>query len=113
MDSLDGDDVLTVTYLRGDPVPDVLRYAAAKLRCEYIKACNNDSSCQLSAYVQSISRAGVDFTMIPYTELLANNLTGIAIIDSTISFYNPYNLKQRGRIYAPELMVPRQQTWPV
>jgi hypothetical protein len=113
MNSLDGDEVLTVTYIRGDGVPDPLRYAAAKLRCEYIKACNNDSSCQLSAYVQSISRAGVDFTMIPYTELLANNLTGIAIVDTTISFYNPYGLKQRGRIYAPELMVPRQSTWPV
>lgn len=112
MDSLDGADVLTVTYLRGDGVPDPLRYAAKKLACEYIKACNNDSSCALSGYVQSVSRAGVDFTMIPYAELLANNLTGIAIIDTTISFYNPYNLKSRPRIYAPEIMVPRQASWP-
>lgn len=112
MDSLDGDDVLTVVYTRGDGVPDPLRYAAKVLACEYIKACNNDKGCRLSSYVQSVSRAGVDFTLIPYAELLANNLTGIATIDSTISFYNPGNLRERPRIYAPELMVGRQQSWP-
>ncbi len=110
--TLDGDDVLTVTYVRGDGIPSSLKYAAKQLACEYIKACNGDSSCQLSAYVQQISRAGVDFTMVPYTDILSMNLTGIAIIDQTIRMFNPYNAKQRLRIYAPELMVPKQATWP-
>jgi hypothetical protein len=110
--SLDGDDVLTVTYVRGDGIPSSLKAAAKKLRCEYIKACNGDTSCQLSAYVQSISRAGVDFTMVPYADLLAMNLTGVWIVDQTIKMFNPYGLKQRPRIWAPELMVPKQVTWP-
>lgn len=110
--SLDGDDVLTVIYVRGDGVPESLKYAAKKLACEYIKACNNDSSCQLSAYVQSVSRAGVDFTLVPYSELLAMNLTGIALIDMTIRSFNPNGLQQRPRLYAPEFRVPKQTTWP-
>jgi hypothetical protein len=112
MNSLDGDEVLTVTYLRGDPVPDVLRYAAKVLACEYIKACNNDKSCQLSTYVTSVSRAGVDFTMIPLTELLDQNLTGIPRIDQTIRMFNPYGLRERGRILAPELATGRTVSWP-
>lgn len=99
-------------YVRGDGVPESLKYAAKKLACEYIKACNNDSSCQLSAYVQSVSRAGVDFTLVPYSELLAMNLTGIALIDMTIRSFNPNGLQQRPRLYAPEFRVPKQTTWP-
>lgn len=112
LNSLDGDDVLTVTYLRGDPVPDTLRYAAKVLACEYIKSCNQDKSCRLSSYVTSVSRAGVDFTLIPLTELLDQNLTGIPLIDQTIRFYNPYGLRERHRILAPELRYGRVTSWP-
>jgi hypothetical protein len=112
MNTLDGDDVLTVTYTRGDGIPSSLKSMAKRLACEYVKSCNNDSTCQLSSYVQSVSRAGVDFTITPFSEILASGLTGIAIIDQTIRMFNPNGLHSRPRLYAPELMVPRQQTWP-
>lgn len=110
MNNSTGDDVFEVTYVRGTPVPGPLLIAAGIVACEWIKACTGDSSCRLSSYVQAISRQGVDMQLTPLTQLLDENLTGIPEVDTLIRFYNPYRLKERPRLWAPELRVPRQVT---
>lgn len=106
LDSDDGPNVLEVTYLRGNPVPPALLNAAATLACEWAKACTG-GDCRLSNRVTSISRSGIDISMVDPNDLLDNGLTGLWEVDSVIRALNPYMRKQRGRIYAPELNVPR------
>jgi len=45
-------------------------------------------------------------------EILEGGLTGMWEVDMVITALNPYRLKQRLRIYAPELNVPRTVTSP-
>lgn len=97
-----GDNVFVVTYLRGNVVPFALLNAAATLACEYAKACMG-AECRLSNRVTSISRSGIDISMVNPSDLLDNGLTGLWEVDSVIKALNPYMRKSRGRIYAPEL----------
>lgn len=109
MNSDDGDEVFLVTYLRGTAVPAALLNAAATLACEWGKACAG-GDCRLGNRVTSMARNGVQINMVDPSELLADGLTGITEVDALIAVYNPYGLKQRIRIYAPELRVPRTVT---
>jgi hypothetical protein len=104
-------DAFEVTYLRGLPVPDALAQAYASLACEYAKACLG-LVCRLPSRVSSISRQGVTISMVDVAELLRNGLTGLWEVDQVILALNPYGLKGRTRFYSPELMEPRQITFP-
>jgi len=106
LDSDTGDNVFIVTYLRGNVVPPALLNAAATLADEYVRACLG-ADCRLSNRVTSISRSGIDISMSDPADLLDQNLTGITEIDRVIVALNPFRRKARGRIYAPELNVPR------
>ena len=106
MNSDTGDNVLEVTYLRGLPVPPALARAASMVMCEWAKGCMG-ADCRLSNRVTSISRSGIDISMVSPSELLEEGYTGIQEVDSIIRAFNPYARKQRGRVYAPELKVPR------
>lgn len=111
MDSDDGSNVFVVTYLRGSPVPAALLRAASTLACEWAKACNG-GDCRLSNRVTSMVRNGITIDMVDPTALLDDGLTGLWEVDTVIRALNPYNNKQRMRIYAPELNVPRTVTSP-
>lgn len=111
MDTDDGDNVFTVTYLRGTPVPNALLQAGATLKCEWGKACVG-ADCRLSNRVTSAARQGITINMVDPQDLLDSGMTGLWEVDSVIRALNPYNLQQRLRIYAPELNVPRMVTSP-
>lgn len=111
MDTDDGPDVFEVTYGRGLEVPTVLLTAASILADEWAKMCVGDE-CRLSTRVQSGSRNGMTFEMIDPNMFLSDGLTGITEVDQIILALNPYRQKQRFRIYAPELRVPRMVTSP-
>lgn len=106
LDNDTGDNVFIVTYLRGSPVPPALLNAAATLADEWVRGCTG-GDCRLSNRVTSISRSGIDISMMNPADLLDNNQTGLWEVDAVINALNPYQRKQRGRIYAPELNVPR------
>ncbi len=111
MDSDDGDEVFVVNYLRGKPIPAVLLNAAATLACEFGKACVG-ADCRLGNRVTSLARQGVTIDMLSPSDLLDDNLTGVWEVDSVIRAINPYGVRERLRIYAPELRVPRMVTSP-
>jgi hypothetical protein len=104
-------DAFEVTYLRGLPVPTALANAYATLACEYGKACLG-LPCRLPSRVTSISRQGVTISMVDINELLRSGLTGLWEVDQVIAALNPNGLKGRTRFYSPELMEPRQITFP-
>jgi hypothetical protein len=112
LDTDDGANVLEVTYLRGDAVPNALLRAASALECEWAKACVGDDTCRLSNRVTSLVRSGITIDMVSPEELLESGLTGLWEVDTVIRAFNPYRLQERLRVYAPELNVPRQTTWP-
>jgi hypothetical protein len=104
-------DAFEVTYLRGLEVPTALANAYATLACEYAKACLG-LACRLPSRVSSISRQGVTISMVDIAELLRNGLTGLWEVDQVILALNPHGLKGRTRFYSPDLLEPRQVTWP-
>jgi hypothetical protein len=112
MDTDDGANVLVVTYKRGDPIPTPLLTASSTLACEFGKACTPGAECRLSSRVTSLARNGITIDMLDPTEILEGGLTGMWEVDMVITALNPYRLKQRLRIYAPELNVPRTVTSP-
>lgn len=111
MDTDDGKNVFTVSYVRGEPVPSALLTAAGTLACEWAKACLG-GDCRLSNRVTSLARNGVQIDMVDPNDFLMNGMTGITEVDTLIQAYNPYGLKERLRIWAPELRVPRTVTSP-
>lgn len=112
MDTDDGDNVFEVTYQRGTAVPTALLRAAATLACEWAKACVGDASCRLSNRVTSVARQGITIDMVDPQSLLDSGMTGLWEVDSIIRAFNPNRTNERLRVYAPELNVPRQTTWP-
>lgn len=112
MDTDDGPNVFEVTYVRGTPVPSVLLRAAATLACEWAKACTGSEGCRLSNRVTSIARQGIQIEMLDPSTILEGGLTGLWEVDNVITALNPFGRKQRARIWAPELNVPRMVTSP-
>lgn len=112
MDTDDGDNVFIVTYQRGTAVPNALLRAAATLACEWAKGCLNDETCRLSNRVTSVIRQGITIDMVNPEDLLESGLTGLWEVDTVIRAFNPNRTNERLRVYAPELNVPRQTTWP-
>jgi hypothetical protein len=111
MDTDDGDNVLEVTYVRGTTPPPALLRAASALECEWGKACTG-ADCRLSNRVTSIARQGINIEMASPEAFMEDGMTGLWEVDSVISALNPYKRKQRARIWAPEMNVPRTVTSP-
>lgn len=111
MDTDDGDNVFEVTYIRGTTPPPALLRAASTLECEWAKACTG-AECRLSNRVTSIARQGINIEMASPEAFMDEGMTGLWEVDSVITALNPYRRKQRSRIWAPEMNVPRTVTSP-
>ena len=106
-----GTDVWEVTYLRGRTVPAEVLQATAILACEYVKRCENDSSCRLSSRISSMDRQGTSFTFVSPELMLSLGLTGISEVDDIIAAVNPAGLKYQPRVFSSATNPwPRQTT---
>jgi hypothetical protein len=103
------DNTMTVTYSRGEPVPQALLDAAGTLACEFAKACTG-GPCRLPGRLSTIARQGVQLTFQNIDFLTANMFTGIPEVDQIIKAFNPYGLARPMRLYSPDLPVTRQTT---
>lgn len=97
-----------VTYLRGNPVPQDILDAAATLACEFAKSCAGNE-CRLSSRMQSLTRQGVSVSYVDIDRLLKAGLTGITEVDQVIVADNPYQLKERPRMWSYDTS-PRTRT---
>lgn len=112
MDTDTGDNLFTVTYQRGAPVPQTLLDAAATLACEFAKACTGASDCRLPSRIQTLARQGVTVSFVDVDTLLDKGLTGITEVDMVIRAWNPRSLDRRMRVGSPEIRAGRIVTSP-
>lgn len=99
-----------VEYTYGSPPPEQIEKALDSLTCELDKAYSGDDSCRLPERVTSISRQGIDMTILDPQDFLENGLTGIVEVDLAIRVFNPSKAKRRARVYSPEFLPARRLT---
>jgi len=104
------DDTWSVTARPGEPLPASGAIAAAKLACEFAKACSGGEGCALPEQLVSLSRNGVEVQVADPQLLLDAGLTGIQEVDLFIRAYNPSRLRSRPRVFSPDVRDPRQVT---
>lgn len=100
----------TVTYARGDPVPDPVQTATEILACEYAKACAG-GACRLPQRLASLSRQGVDVTVLDVPTEGGRVRTGITPVDDIIAADNPHGLAAACEVFSPDLPPPRVVTF--
>lgn len=102
--ALDNDAVgaFAVTYSRGIAVPRAGQIAAGELACEFAKACAG-AACTLPQNLASLSRNGVEVTVMDPETLLDQGLTGIANVDLWIRAVNPGRLAAPPRVFSSDV----------
>jgi hypothetical protein len=98
----------SVTFNTGQPVPTMGQVAAGIMTAEFSKMLLCESDCALPFNVTSLSRQGVDITLLDPVEIFENRRTGLFIPDLFINTYNPEGLRQRSRVYDIDAPYPRR-----
>lgn len=106
---IDEPGAFSVTYQRGKPVPRSGQIAAGELAGEFAKACQG-ADCVLPQQLASLSRNGIEVSVVDPTEFLDNGLTGIRNVDLWIRAVNPYRRPARSRVLSPDIAGPRWMT---
>lgn len=98
--SLDDDQPGTwsVRATYGEALPDGAALAVGQLACEIARSAAG-GDCKLPAGVQQLIRQGVTISYPDVGELFRQGRTGLYLVDMFIATWNPYNLKQRSRVY--------------
>ncbi len=95
-------DTFSIAYQRGEAVPTILNDVAGRYACEVAKGMVG-GSCALPNRIQSLTRNGIDLTMMDPGDYLSQGRTGFAEIDQMITAYNPDGLRSRPRVLSPDL----------
>lgn len=90
----------TVEYVIGEPVPDLLAFAAGLYACELAKSLLGES-CALPSRVQNVTRQGMTVSFVDPMILSENGLTGIPLVDQIITAINPSKLKSASYVWSP------------
>lgn len=110
VDMSSDENIFSVRYMQGTPVPQALADAAATLACEWAKGIVGDKTCRLPARVTSITRQGVSMSALDTDSLAKRGFTGIQEVDMVIFALNPKGLEAASRVYTPDLPYPRRTT---
>ena len=94
-----------VTYSYGTPPPSAGRAAARLLARELVKLYEGDDTCALPQRVTSISRQGVNYSILDDQDFLDNMRVGIYAVDLFLKTANPDGARSRARVFSPD--VPR------
>ena len=94
---------IEISYTAGIAPPEAGRQAAIRLANEFILANTDPDACALPERVTSISRQGVDYTLLDAQDFLQNGRTGIYEIDIFIKAANPTNAKKKPRVFSVDL----------
>lgn len=92
----------SVTYRPGRLLPLAGQVAAGLLAGEFARACGGQD-CALPANISSLSRQGIDVEFVAPEDVLSAGRTGIREVDLFIQSVNPAGLKQRSRVYSPDI----------
>lgn len=97
----------SVTARFGEDVPDPGRLAMGELACEILKA-STGTDCRLPPGVTQLVRQGVTIQYPDVGQLLKEGRTGLYLVDLFLASENPTGLRQRGRVYSVDRMLPRR-----
>lgn len=91
----------SATALFGEPVPAGAELAMGQLVCEIVRAARGEA-CSLPPGLTQLVRQGVTIQYPDVGELFRQGRTGLYLVDMFINTWNPYNLRQRSRVYSVE-----------
>lgn len=96
----------TVGIEYGMPLPLMGTRAAAKLACEFAKACTPAlaGECKLPKRVQSIVRQGFSAVLLDPFDMLDDGKTGVYEVDVFLKAYNPEGLWEDAVVVTPDMM---------
>lgn len=94
-----------VTYSYGTPPPSAGRAAARLLARELVKLYEGDDTCALPQRVTSVSRQGINYSILDDQDFLDNMRVGIYAVDLFLKSVNPDKARARARVFSPD--VPR------
>lgn len=89
-----------IEYTAGINPPQAGKDAAILLANELILAAEGSGACALPTRVTSVSRQGMDYSLLDPQDFLDNGRTGIYEIDSFIKAANPIGAKKKPRIFS-------------
>ena len=92
----------SITWMRGEPVPQLVNYAAGVYACQVAKARTNQA-CTLPNRVTNITRQGVSVQVISLNDVLDKGLTGVSDVDQIIRTYNPSGARSRPRVLSQDM----------
>lgn len=93
---------IEVTYTYGTPPPSMGRAAARLFAIELVKYYEGDETCALPQRVTSVSRQGVNYTILDQQSFIDEGKTGIYIVDLFLKTANPDKAKARARVFSPD-----------
>lgn len=93
---------IEVTYTYGTPPPSMGRAAARLFAIELVKYYEGDETCSLPQRVTSVSRQGVNYTILDQQSFIDEGKTGIYIVDLFLKTANPDKAKARARVFSPD-----------
>lgn len=93
---------IEVTYTYGTPPPSMGRAAARLFAVELVKFYEGDEACALPQRVTSVSRQGVNYTILDQQSFIEEGKTGIYIVDLFLKTANPDKAKARARVFTPD-----------
>ena len=97
------DNTFSISYTYGADPPELGVSAAAQLACEMYKECSGQS-CALPKGTTRITRQGITIDRLAFTTWGFQNRTwrtGLPLVDTFLSAYNPSGLMRRSVFYAP------------
>jgi hypothetical protein len=97
----------SVTAKYGEGLPDGANLAVGELACEILKAMNGED-CRLPRTVTNIVRQGVSVSIPSVSDMFANGVTGLYLVDIFIKTWNPKALRARARSYSVDSLGPRR-----
>lgn len=96
---------IEVTYSYGAPPPASGKAAARVLAKEFIKLWSGDDDCMLPQRVTSVSRQGVNYTILDNQDFVEEMRTGLYVVDLFLKSVNPDKARAKARVFSPD--VPR------
>jgi hypothetical protein len=92
-----------ITYKYGAPPPQIGRMAAIELANEFLKAYNNDTSCELPKRVTSVQRQGLSIQAYDPAEFLDRGRIGLQLSDYFVSTVNPGRAHKPAKVFSPDM----------
>jgi hypothetical protein len=91
---------IAIRYTYGSPAPAEVQLAIDVLAEEFQKVIDGDiGECRLPDRVTSISREGMNMTLLDPQDFLDQGRTGIEEVDQALSRFNPTHARRPARVY--------------